>query len=73
MTSRVSAKGLVTIPKLIREGIGLKPGDFVVYQLQDGVAVLRKAERFDTVYHRALSATLSEWNSPADGQAFRGL
>ncbi len=73
MTSRVSAKGQVTIPKEIREGIGLQPGDLVVYELQDGVAVLRKAEPFDAAYHRALSTTLSEWTSPADEQAFRGL
>jgi hypothetical protein len=34
---------------------------------------LRKAESFDAEYHRALSATLSEWSSPADDEAFRYL
>jgi len=34
---------------------------------------LRKAESFDAEYHRALGATLSEWSSPADDEAFRDL
>jgi antitoxin PrlF len=73
MTSRISAKGQVTIPKQVREGIGLQPGDYVAYELHDGVAILRKAEPFDADYHRALTATLSEWSSPADDEAFRDL
>ena len=73
MTSRLSAKGQVTIPKQVRDGIGLRPGDHVAYELHDGVAILRKAESFDAEYHRALSATLSEWSSPADDEAFRDL
>jgi len=73
MTSRISAKGQVTIPKQIREKIGLQPGDYVAYELHDGVAILRKAELFDVEYHRALTATLSEWSSPADDEAFRDL
>ena len=73
MTSRLSAKGQVTIPKQIRDGIGLRPGDQIAYELHDGVAILRKAESFDAEYHRALSATLSEWSSPADDEAFRYL
>ena len=73
MTGRISAKGQITIPKQIREGIGVQPGDHVVYELHDGVAILRKAESFDDDYHRALTATFSEWNSPADNEAFQDL
>jgi len=73
MTGRISAKGQVTIPKKVREGIGLQSGDYVAYELHDGVAILRKAELFDDDYHRALTATLSEWNSPADNEAFHDL
>lgn len=73
MTSRLSAKGQVTIPKQVRDGIGLRPGDYITYELHDGVAILRKAESFDADYHLALSATLSEWSSPADDEAFRDL
>ena len=70
MAGRISAKGQVTIPKQVREGIGVQPGDYVACELHDGVAILRKAEAFDADYHRALTATLSEWNSPADNEAF---
>jgi AbrB family looped-hinge helix DNA binding protein len=73
MTSRLSAKGQVTIPKQVRDGIGLRPGDQIAYELHDGVAILRKAEPFDAEYHRALNATLSEWSSPGDDEAFRDL
>ena len=51
MTSRLSAKGQVTIPKQVRDGIGLRPGDQIAYELHDGVAILRKAEPFDAEYH----------------------
>ena len=73
MIGRISAKGQVTLPKEVREGIGVQPGDHVVCKLHDGVAILRKAESFDDAYHRALTATLSEWNSPADNEAFHDL
>jgi AbrB family looped-hinge helix DNA binding protein len=73
MTSRISGKGQVTIPKKVREGIGLQLGDYVVYELHDGVVILRKAEPFDADYHRALTSTLSEWSSSADEKAFRDL
>ena len=39
MTSRLSAKGQVTIPKQVRDGIGLRPGDQIAYELHDGVAI----------------------------------
>jgi antitoxin PrlF len=73
MLSRLSVKGQVTIPKKVREQLGLTPNDYVIYELQDGVALLRKLEPFDTQYHAALSATLSEWSSAADEEAFRDL
>jgi antitoxin PrlF len=72
-TSRLSSKGQVTIPALVRSAIGLKPGDLVAYDVQDGVVTLRRVDPIDSSFHAALSGTLTEWGSPEDEAAFRDL
>jgi len=71
--SRLSAKGQVTVPKEVREILGLKPGDMIAYEVQNGTVTLRRVEPFDAAFHRALSATLDEWATPQDDEAFRDL
>ena len=71
--SRLSAEGQVTIPKEVREVLKLEPGDFVAYEIQSGEVILRRAEPFDAAFHQALSATLDEWDTPEDDEAFRDL
>ncbi len=73
MVSRISAKGQITVPKKLRDNLGLRPADYVSYELGDGCIILRRVEPFDAEYHAALSATLSEWTSPDDDDAFRDL
>ena len=74
MHSRLSSKGQVTIPKEIRDSLGLEPGDFVTYELADGDAViLRRVEPYDAPYHLAVSETLEEWGSVEDDEAFGDL
>lgn len=73
VTSRLSSKGQVTLPKEIREKVGLEPGNLVAYEVKDGVIVLRPLQPFDKAFHEALSKTLDEWNSPEDEEAFRDL
>jgi len=70
-TSRLSSKGQVTIPKEIREAIGLEPGNMIAYQ--NGSVILSRVEAFDVAFHEALSKTLEEWESPEDEEAFRDL
>jgi AbrB family looped-hinge helix DNA binding protein len=72
-TSRLSSKGQITIPREIREKVGLMPGQLVVYEVKDGVILVKRVEPFDAAFHEALSQTLEEWNSPEDEEAFRGL
>lgn len=71
--SKLSSKGQVTIPVEIRERLDLEPGDTVIYELEGDRAVLRRAEPFDVAYHAAVSATLDEWTSPEDEEAFADL
>lgn len=70
LTSKISAKGQVTIPKQIREELGASEGDLVVYGVKGNVVTLTKFEPFDRAYHAALTDTLSEWDSPEDDEAF---
>ncbi len=72
-TSKLSSKGQVTIPKEIREAIGLEPGNMIAYEVQNGSVILRRVEAFDAAFHEALSKTLEEWDSPEDEEAFRDL
>jgi len=71
--SRLSAKCQVTVPKEIRKVLGLNAGDLVTYEVRDGVVILKRAEPFDAAFHEALSATLDEWNTSEDDEAFRDL
>lgn len=72
-TSRLSAKGQVTIPAGIRETLKLLPGDYVAYELQGEKVTLKKITPFDAAYHAAVGETLEEWNSPEDEEAFSDL
>jgi antitoxin PrlF len=70
---RLSSEGQVTVPREIRQELDLEPGDYVAYEVRDGVVVLRKVQPFDAAFHKTLAATLDEWSTPEDEEAFRDL
>ena len=72
-TSKLSSKRQVTIPREIREKLGLEPGYLIAYEVRDGEVILKRVEPFDVPFHEALSKTLDEWNSPEDEEAFNDL
>ena len=73
LMSRLSSKGQVTIPKPIREALGLTPGDRVAYEIDtEGVRLVR-VEPFDVAFDAALAETLEEWVTPEDEAAFRKI
>lgn len=56
MTSRVTSKGQVTIPKRVRDRLGIKPGNIVDFEMApDGHVILvkvgakRRKSRFESV------------------------
>lgn len=71
--SRLTRKYQATIPRPVRERLGVGAGDSIAFVLEaDGVRV-RRAEPFDREFARSVSDTLTEWLSPADEEAFRDL
>lgn len=73
MQGRLSSKGQVTIPKPARKALKVSAGDVVSFEIVDDAVTVRKVEPFDAAFHRALSVTLDEWNSPEDEEAFGDL
>ena len=71
--SRLSSKSQITIPKEVRDAIGLQPGDAVTYEVHDNVIELKRAGPFDAVFHKSLSKTMDEWATTQDEQAFHDL
>ena len=73
-TSRLTQKHQVTIPKSVREKLGLEAGDTVAFEEgSDREIRLRKVIPLDIEYAAALEDTLSEWHSDADEEAYRDL
>lgn len=71
--SKLTSKFQATIPLAVRRVLGLKPGDAVVFEVEDGKVMLRRAMPLDKAYTEALEGTLSEWLSEEDDEAYRDL
>ena len=69
----MSSTGQVTIPKAVREALGLKPGDLVSWELEGDSVCLRLVSGGDQAFAQSLQAGLSEWASDADETAFADL
>ena len=72
-TSKLSSKSQVTLPKEVRAALNLRSGDVIAYEIEGDVVSLKRVEPFDAAFHQALNATLDEWSSEADEEAFRDL
>jgi antitoxin PrlF len=42
-SSSMTSKGQVTVPKRIRDELGLRPGDSIAFSMENGCVTLRKA------------------------------
>ena len=73
MTSKITSKGQTTLPKAIRDKLGVHPGDTLIYEVEGNAVRVRKAQPFDLAWHRAILPTLAEWDSPNDHENFDDL
>jgi len=71
--SKLTSKYQTTIPQEVRELLLLQKGDEVVFELEGGRVVLRKATPFDLEYLASVESTLSEWTSENDEEAYKDL
>ena len=69
----LTSKGEVTVPKAMRDVLGLKRGDVLSWELDDQSVRLRVVSPVDLDYLREVESGLSEWASDADEVAFVGL
>jgi AbrB family looped-hinge helix DNA binding protein len=71
--SRLTSKYQATIPQIVRRKLNLKPGDAVVFEIENDTVTVRRATALDKEYAKALEGTLTEWLSKEDDEAYRGL
>lgn len=71
--SKVTSKFQATIPSAIRKVLALEYGDTVVFEVIGGQVVLRRELPLDSDYLDAVGASLSEWNSVEDEEAYGDL
>ncbi|MBV9734262.1 MAG: type II toxin-antitoxin system PrlF family antitoxin [Acidisphaera sp.] len=71
ITSRLTRKAQTTIPHPVRAALRLREGDEIAYLIEPGRVVLTRArpgKAADDPF-----GGFSEWDSPADTEAYAGL
>ena len=71
--ARIDARGRTTIPKPIRDAAGLRGGDTIAFEIEGDRLVLHKSAPGWHKYLHGLGATMAEWLSPEDEEAWRDL
>jgi antitoxin PrlF len=68
ITSRITAKGQVTVPKKVREKLGIEMGDTISYEVRENSAVIKRVPKVDLEWDISLESTLSEWRDDLDDE-----
>lgn len=71
--ARITAKGQMTIPKRVRNALGIGRGDLLRVDVQGDRAILSKVALGGDAYLRSVESTLGEWASEEDENAYRDL
>ncbi len=73
LISQITQKYQATIPKAVREKLGIEKGDYISFEIQEGGVLIKKVSSIDWEYLESVSDTLSEWSSEADEEAYHHL
>jgi AbrB family looped-hinge helix DNA binding protein len=46
VAAKLTSKGQITVPKSVRDSLGLEPGDQVLFRLDGGRAILARTQNF---------------------------
>ena len=68
ITSKITSKGQVTVPKKVRESLGLKEGDSLGYEVNEDNAVIRRIPKIDVEWANSIENTLTEWVDELDDE-----
>ena len=71
--SKVTVKYQSTIPREVREFLGVRQGTAVAYRIEDGEVKRKRVTTPGSEYLAAVEKTLTEWDSSADDDAFKDL
>jgi AbrB family looped-hinge helix DNA binding protein len=52
--SRITSKGQVTVPKAVRDALGVEPGDRIAFRIEDDGSVVVEPETVDLLALRGL-------------------
>lgn len=72
-TSKLTSKFQATVPTPVRKALQLSAGDLIGFEVEGDQVRLRRATPLDLAFAQALEGTLTEWSSPQDDEAFKGL
>ncbi len=72
-TSKLTKKYQATIPEPVRRLLHLEAGDAIAFDIEKDAVHVRKARPVDIAFAQSLEATLNEWISEADEEAYRDL
>jgi antitoxin PrlF len=74
ISSQLTQKYQATIPRKIRDLLGLIQGDKISFEIEGDKVIVKKAVPLDFEYAKALENTVvTEWGSAIDDEAFRDL
>jgi len=72
--SRITSKGQATIPKAIRQKLGIGAGDRIAFQVEGESVQIIRAEPLDIEFAKAQEGALAdEWMSEEDEAAYGSL
>lgn len=72
-TSKLTKKYQATIPEPVRSLLHLESGDEIAFDIDGHDVHLRKAKPIDLAFAQSVEATLTEWSTEADEEAYRDL